>query len=148
MRQTYAFRCGYCGITETETGTELTEDHFQPRRHGGTDDFANIVYCCHACNSYKGDCWNPSGDDRILHPLHDDVASHLQTDANGTITGTTPTGTFHVARLHLNRPPLIAYRTDRLAVYRNGLQIAALAEEVAIIRGLLSELLRGTASNG
>lgn len=47
LRQRYVFRCGYCGVTETEAGTELTEDHYQPVVRGGTNDLDNIAYACH-----------------------------------------------------------------------------------------------------
>ena len=50
-------RCGYCGVEEAEVGAELTVDHFQPRAQNGTDNAANLVYCCNACNQFKGDYW-------------------------------------------------------------------------------------------
>lgn len=90
LRETYAFRCGYCGTTEASAGAELTVDHFRPRSRHGSDDADNLVYCCHACNEFKGDFWNPDGERRILHPLRDDM-------------------TFH-ERLRLNRPALVAQR--------------------------------------
>ena len=52
LRQLYRFRCGYCGVSETEAGAELTVDHFQPRSVQGADTVANCVYCCHACNAF------------------------------------------------------------------------------------------------
>jgi 5-methylcytosine-specific restriction endonuclease McrA len=54
LRRLYQFRCGYCGTSEVDAGSELTIDHFQPRSRGGSeDDPANWVYCCHACNEFK-----------------------------------------------------------------------------------------------
>ena len=35
VRTTYAFSCGYCGVSETEVGVELTYDHFLPQAKGG-----------------------------------------------------------------------------------------------------------------
>ena len=43
-RQRFDRRCGYCGVHETETGSELEIDHFQPRSKGGEDDPDNLVY--------------------------------------------------------------------------------------------------------
>ena len=57
-RAVYAFRCGYCGVSETQCGAELTYDHFRPQSRNGTDEAANLVYACHACNEFKGDCWS------------------------------------------------------------------------------------------
>jgi 5-methylcytosine-specific restriction endonuclease McrA len=55
LRQRFHFRCGYCGVHERDAGAELTTDHFQPRSKGGPHELENWVYCCHACNEFKGD---------------------------------------------------------------------------------------------
>ena len=113
MRQQFGFRCGYCDVTEAEAGATFTVDHYHPRKHGGTNDFANLVYCCHACNEHKGFHWNPGAVDRILHPINDDLAPHIiETDA-GTLDALSDTGRFHIARLHLNRPALVKNRNVR-----------------------------------
>jgi 5-methylcytosine-specific restriction endonuclease McrA len=77
IRQRYAFRCGYCGTSENEVGAELTIDHFRPRSEGGTDSPENLVYCCHACNEFKGDYWQPDSVERLLHPEQDDLSQHI-----------------------------------------------------------------------
>lgn len=110
LRELYQFRCGYCGVSETDMGAELTTDHYHPVSQGGSDDFENLVYCCHACNEFKGDFWQAESEERLLHPLHDNVAVHLAENENGTLTGLTQTGRFHIQRLRLNRPPLVAHR--------------------------------------
>lgn len=55
VRQRYQRCCGYCGVTETEGGGELTVDHFRPVSAGGDDREENLVYACFRCNLYKGD---------------------------------------------------------------------------------------------
>ncbi len=57
IRALYGFRCGYCGVTETEAGGQLEIDHFRPRSHGGEDALDNLVYACPTCNRFKGDYW-------------------------------------------------------------------------------------------
>ncbi|HID64967.1 MAG TPA: HNH endonuclease [Anaerolineae bacterium] len=57
IRALYGFRCGYCGVTETESGGKLDIDHFRPKSHGGTDTLDNLVYACVTCNRLKGDYW-------------------------------------------------------------------------------------------
>jgi hypothetical protein len=113
LRRRFQFRCGYCGVSERDAGAELTVDHFQPRSQGGLHEPENWVYCCHACNEFKGDWWQPGSPRRVLHPLRDEVATHLVEQEDGTLRALSETGTFHIERLHLNRRPLVAYRSER-----------------------------------
>lgn len=110
LRVRYHYRCGYCGVEEADVGAELTVDHFQPRSQEGSDELENLVYCCNACNQFKGDYWQPGNQKRILHPLHDKLVEHLTELKNGRLQALTPTGKFHIDHLHLNRPALIANR--------------------------------------
>ena len=118
IRQCYRHRCGYCGVSETETGGDLTVDHYRPVSRGGDDDEANLVYCCFRCNTYKGDFF-PTADDvrrglHILHPLRDPVTSHLrENEETGQLGPLTTTGRFHVELLRLNRPQLVELRRAR-----------------------------------
>jgi 5-methylcytosine-specific restriction endonuclease McrA len=114
VRAAYDGRCGYCTVHEAEAGTELEIDHFQPRSAAGSDHPDNLIYCCTACNRLKGDFW-PQTDPltttrRLLHPRRDDLTEHLRAEADGRIVALTVTGGFHLDRLRLNRPPLIALR--------------------------------------
>jgi hypothetical protein len=113
LRRRFAFRCGYCGVSEESVGAELTVDHFQPRAHGGTDEPANRVYSCFTCNNLKSDLWAPDSPQRILHPLNDDLAEHIAEDADGRLAGLSETGRFHIEQLQLNRAPLVAHRLAR-----------------------------------
>jgi len=113
LRNRFQFRCGYCGVRERDVGAELTVDHFQPRSQSGLDEPENWVYCCHACNEFKGDFWQPTSPYRILHPLKDDLAAHLVEQDDGTLHARSETGTFHIERLRLNRPQLVAYRLEQ-----------------------------------
>lgn len=110
LRARYQYRCGYCGVNETDVGAELTVDHFQPRSQDGSDELDNLVYCCNACNQFKGDYWQPESEARILHPLNDPLAEHITELKNGRLQARTETGRFHLTHLHLNRPALIANR--------------------------------------
>jgi hypothetical protein len=110
LRERFDFRCGYCGVHESEAGAELTVDHYQPRSLGGDDGPGNLIYCCHACNEFKGACWSAEGERRILHPQRDRVSDHLRELEDGTLVGLTPTGAFHLRRLRLNRPALVDHR--------------------------------------
>ena len=109
VRTLYAFACGYCGVSETEVGAYLTIDHYQPQEAGGTDDLANLVYACHACNLHKSAAWNAS-QPPVLHPLHIEMNLHIRALPDGTLQGLTPEGTHHIETLHLNRPPMVERR--------------------------------------
>jgi hypothetical protein len=113
LRRRFDYRCAYCGVSESHVGAELTVDHFQPSSRGGTDDPANLVYSCFTCNNLKADLWAPDAPERILHPLSDDLSTHLAEQPDGTLVGLTETGCFHIQQLQLNRGPLIAHRRER-----------------------------------
>lgn len=112
VRSIYVMRCGYCGVTETEAGAELTYDHFQPQSKDGTDDAENIVYACHACNEFKGEYFDNADDTRLLHPLNDDLTLHVRSEATGILQGTTPLGELYIRILQLNRSPLVLRRRN------------------------------------
>ncbi len=114
VRQRAQFACEFCGVTETDTGGELTIDHFQPHTKGGTDAPENLLYCCQRCNQYKADYWpTPPEDPHLWHPRHEPIERHLLLLADGTLYPITAVGAFTLQRLRLNRPPLIAYRVRK-----------------------------------
>ena len=111
VRERAGFACEYCGVTETDTGGELTIDHFQPRTYGGSDSTENLLYCCHRCNEYKADYWQRRPDDIALwNPRQEQMDSHLLLLADGSLYPITPVGELTLGRLRLNRPALVAFR--------------------------------------
>jgi len=117
VRESYQFRCGYCGVSEEDTGAELTIDHYCPQSGGGGDEIENLVYCCPKYNQYKGSYWHETNSPhiRLLHPQRDDFRVHLREENNGELAGETEEGKFLIQCLHLNRPELIAYRRKKCA---------------------------------
>ena len=113
IRQRAGFVCEYCGVSETQAGGELTIDHYHPQAQGGTDDDANLLYCCPRCNSYKASYW-PLDDEapHLWHPRQETFAQHFLL-LDGRLYSRTTTGVFTIRRLHLNRAPLIAHRLER-----------------------------------
>jgi hypothetical protein len=152
VRAAYEGRCGYCTVHESEAGTELEIDQFQPRSLGGSDDPDNLVYCCTTCNRLKGDFW-PATDPltitrRLLHPKRDNLIEHLREEPDGRMVAFTATGAFHLDRLRLNRPPLLALRRARrdVAQLRQTLadaqaEQAQLRERIAALEGTLQDVL-------
>lgn len=164
VRQRANFACEFCGVSETDTGGELTIDHFRPQTKGGTDDLDNLLYSCHRCNQYKADCWPAHPVDPALwNPRQESLDTHLLTLTDGTLYPITPTGAFTLKRLRLNRPPLVAYRLRKhyrseeqrlLTRYRDAVtvlaqlhkqQVALLEEQRVLLeeqRALLTLLLK------
>ena len=82
VRTLYGTYCGYCGVTEIESGGQLEVDHFHPQSHGGGDTLENLVYACPTCNRFKGDYWPApeAGPDLVLlHPQQDDLYPLIST---------------------------------------------------------------------
>lgn len=116
VRERANFACEYCGVAESDTGGELTVDHFQPQAHGGGDHPDNLLYCCYRCNQYKADYWPEAADDPGLwNPRTDPAGLHLLALRDGRVHPLTSTGAFTIERLRLNRPPLVAFRVRRAA---------------------------------
>lgn len=149
MRGRYDFRCGYCGVSEVDTGGELTVDHYQPLAAGGGDEDDNLVYACARCNQYKAasfpDAAALAAGRRALHPLRDNLSAHLSEDPqSGRLEGITETGRFHISLLRLNRFPLIQrrlrLRLDDLRALRQELlemEVTHLRREVASLRATI-----------
>lgn len=111
VRQRANFACEFCGISETDTGGQLTIDHFQPQGKGGDDSLDNLLYCCTRCNQYKLDYWPIQPTDPTLwNPRREAAAQHFLELEDGTLHPLTVTGIFTLCRLRLNRPPLVAHR--------------------------------------
>lgn len=58
--------CQFCG--RIFPAGELTLDHIVPRSRGGRTDWDNLVACCHACNSRKGDRLPEEAGLKLLRP--------------------------------------------------------------------------------
>jgi len=143
VRVTYSYRCGYCGVHETELGSELEQDHYRPASRGGSEDLENLVYCCSTCNRLKSDFWSdsPASEKRILHPLRDDVSEHLREDPTGRLVALTSTGEFHLYRLRLNRPQLIDLRLRRACQRQERARRQRLLQEVRRLQRDQSRLI-------
>ena len=116
VRQRANYACEWCGVSETDTGGELTVDHYQPQSKQGSDDPDSLLYSCNRCNQYKADYWPAQANDPVLwNPRQEPRPHHLLPLANGTLYPITSVGTFTLRRLRLNRPPLVAYRLRALA---------------------------------
>jgi hypothetical protein len=64
--------------SETDTGGQLTVDHFRPKSKGGNDSLDNLLYCCIRCNQYKLDYWPTKPDEPMLwNPRQEPADRHF-----------------------------------------------------------------------
>jgi HNH endonuclease len=141
VRHAYHYRCGYCGISEAEVGSELEIDHFQPRSVGGGDELENLVYCYTACNRHKGDFWPlvPDTPRRLLHPQQNNPAAHLFLAPDGHLVALTETRQFHLDRLRLNRPHLTHWRQTQAETQQLRTEVQAVLSALQTQQGLIQE---------
>jgi hypothetical protein len=143
VRALFNFRCGYCGVTETESGGQLEIDHFCPQSHKGQDTLDNLVYACPTCNRFKGDYWpapEASPDLTLLHPRQDDFSAHIELLQDGRLIGLTKRGWFHIQRLRLNRDQLIELRLQRAQGQRLRQILDQNQQSIAHLRAYVREL--------
>jgi hypothetical protein len=152
VRQRANYACEFCGVTEADTGGELTIDHFRPQAKGGDDGLANLLYCCARCNQYKLDYWpTQSAELPLWNPRDEPASKHWLVLDDGMLHPLTPIGTFTLRRLRLNRSPLVTYRLRHrqhaeelrlLTRYREVVQLLEqLHGELAIVMQEQSQLL-------
>lgn len=150
VRELYHQCCGYCGTHENDAGSRLEIDHFKPQAVGGTDELENLVYCCAACNKFKRDFWPAdSSPNRLLHPLKDNPRQHLTENDEGRLIPLSPTGAFHLEKLRLNRPQLLASRKKRRIekyVYAGIAEALAESEKLQTRENTITELLNDALS--
>lgn len=143
IRVLYHFSCGYCRVTETESGGQLEIEHFCPQSHGGQDTLENLVYACVACNRFKGDYWptpEASIDLMLLHPRQDNLSAHIASIPDGRLIGLTKRGWFHIQRLRLNRAQLIELRLQRAEEQRLRRILEQNEQAIAQLRAYVQEL--------
>jgi hypothetical protein len=140
VRQRAHWACEYCGVTETDAGGPLTVDHHRPRSQGGTDDLDNLIYCCFRCNNHKGDYWPTNPSDPVLwNPRQDSVEEHWLLLADGLLHPLSPTGSFTLKRLQLNRPQLAANRLDKAFKVHIAQRHTHLRETLAVVDTIIAQ---------
>lgn len=139
VRRRADFRCEFCGVTETDSGGELTIDHFRPRSKGGDDSFDNLIYCCIRCNQYKLDYWPENDEDTMLwNPRLENSDCHFLELDDGNLYPLSETGSFTLRRLRLNRTPLVASRlrkrrqTDNIRLLKQYQNLAGMLERLLL----------------
>lgn len=119
LRRDFEDRCAYC-MRLLSTKTEMHVDHFDPRRKNDkVQVYSNLFLADARCNEAKSDDW-PSEEERAAgcrflnccdeidygKVIFEDPSTHL-------LVGTTPAARYHIEKIDLNSPDLVAMRKRR-----------------------------------
>lgn len=114
VRQRAGHRCEYCRLPQHASALRFHVEHIIARRHGGSDDTANLALACPECNFQKGT--NLSGIDPdtgrmtpLFHPRKDSWEDHLRRDG-GRVVGKTDVGRTTVWLLDMNTGDRLRWR--------------------------------------
>jgi len=121
LRDDFFYACAYCAFHENEHGGPrfFTVEHYRPKSRFPAlrNEYANLLYACSVCNSYKGNDW-PADDPLAagkgyIDPCAHDLDEHIGPAPDDRVAGLTPVGRYMVARLALNREQLRTIRRQR-----------------------------------
>ena len=109
-------RCEYCGLSQEGQEATFHVDHVVPRSAGGGSKLANLALACVSCSLRKAarmTAGDPeTGEEtRLFHPRRDRWRDHFRWEGV-ILTGVTAVGRTTVSALRLNRPLIVAIRTE------------------------------------
>ena len=108
------YRCEYCLLHQAHSVKTHHADHIIPRKHGGSDELANLAWSCFLCNSAKGSevgAYDPlTGQLVPVYNPRTDVWNDPFRLNDGNIIGTTPVGRVTEMVLLLNRKERVEAR--------------------------------------
>lgn len=113
--------CEYCQLSEQRSPVaRLQIEHIVPRKHGGSDDEANLALACIDCNLHKGP--NLTGIDpetgrivELFNPRRQRWSDHFAWHGV-EIVGLTPIGRATVRVLEMNAEDRLQVRTATLGL--------------------------------
>jgi len=108
--------CEYCRSQERFSADSFSVDHINPRARGGGHESGNLALSCQGCNNLKSA--SVDGIDPVtgsiaplFHPRSQRWIEHFAWSTERThVIGITPTGRATVAKLQLNREPVVNFR--------------------------------------
>jgi len=117
--QEYGARCAYCGCEITARELISIDSYLPFRTHPEHDEYENYVLACRSCNAIKADKEpiDEEGNILILHPYQETYWKEIKVDDSGVAHGETEAGRSTVEIMRLNRPELVAYRSNNTALF-------------------------------
>ena len=118
-----ASRCEYCGLAQIGQAATFHIDHVTPVIAGGATTADNLALACVSCSLRKSArqmATDPqTGEDAPIHsPRKDQWYEHFRWE-DVRVIGLTPTGRATVAALQMNRPVILAIRTEEKVFNRH-----------------------------
>jgi hypothetical protein len=111
-------RCEYCGLAQAGQEAAFHIDHIQPRAEDGPTIEGNLALACVSCSLRK--CARVDAADpltgqsaRLFNPRADQWLEHFLWKGV-SVEGITPVGRATVAALDMNRPMILAIRTEEM----------------------------------
>lgn len=117
--QEHGTRCAYCGCEITARELIAIDSYLPFRTHPEHDEYENYVLACQSCNRIKAakEPIDEEGNILILHPYRETYWKEIKVDDNGVAYGETDAGRSTVDIMRLNRPELVAYRSNNIALF-------------------------------
>lgn len=118
-----ANRCEYCRLAQQGQAATFHVDHVVPLANNGPTTLENLALACVACSLYKGarqEAIDPqSGEEApIFSPRRQVWSEHFRWEGE-RIVGLTATGRATVDALKMNRPIILAIRTEERVIGRH-----------------------------
>ena len=118
-----AGRCEYCRLAQAGQEATFHLDHIIPRTDGGATTADNLALACVSCSLRKGARrmvidTQTGGAVNFFHPRQDVWEEHFIWEGVRLI-GVTATGRATVEALEMNRPVILAIRTEEILLGRH-----------------------------
>lgn len=122
VRERAADHCEYCRLPQDSQEATFHVDHIQPRSAGGPTSSSNLSLACVSCSLHKAArrfAEDPETGKQVhlFHPRCDIWREHFRVTSDFRIEGPTPAGRATVTALKMNRPAIVAIRSE---LYRLG----------------------------
>ncbi len=108
--------CEYCLCQQRFSPASFSIEHITPQSQGKTSTLSNLALACQGCNSYKFTCVSAIDpvslqEVSLFNPRTDVWSENFTWTEDFTeIIGLTACARATIARLRLNRPPVVALR--------------------------------------
>jgi 5-methylcytosine-specific restriction endonuclease McrA len=116
LRADFGGQCVYCRMPDSIIGTQqFGADHYRPKLQFPhlAAVYANLFYCCNACNSRKGDAWDSTGVQFVPNPVDHLMFKHLRYK-HAVVVDHSDAGKYTIELLDLNDDETVSYRENIL----------------------------------